>query len=85
MSDGKLFVDEFHKAGILVHPYAAKDDFLRYSAVSPIDEYDFYFNVAKVDGIFTENPYTAILSRDYFAHAKQRFSRESGIEFIYDL
>ena len=67
MKDGKLISEEFHKVGILVHPYAAKDDFLKYS-VSAIEELQYYFEFLRIDGIFTENPKTAILARDFFKH-----------------
>ena len=65
MKGGKLITEEFHKVGILVHPYAAKDDFLKYGE-SQIDELYYYFEMMKVDGIFSENPKTATLARDYF-------------------
>ena len=66
MENNDNFVKGFKKVGILVHPYVAKDDFLKYGQ-SSIDEYHYYFNVAKVDGIFTEFPYSAKMSLDYFS------------------
>ena len=59
-------VEEFHKVGILVHPYAHKDDFMKYSLHSPIDELEYYFEDLGLDGIFSENPKTAVLAREYF-------------------
>jgi len=62
MHKNKPITSDFHDAGILVHPYTVKDDFLRYSSVSPIDELDYYFNVLKLDGVFTESPKTAMMA-----------------------
>ena len=63
-------VDEFHKVRILVHPYAHKDDFMKYSLHSPIDELEYFFEELGLDGIFTENPKTAVLAREYFMKRK---------------
>ena len=52
----------FHEVGILVHPYAAKDDFPRFTDISPLDELWFFFKDLQLDGIFTEHPYTAKLA-----------------------
>ena len=71
MKGGKVITDEFHKVGLLVHPYVHKDDFMKYSETSPIDELEYYFEDLKLDGIFTENPKTAVLARDYFKHHRQ--------------
>lgn len=66
MSDkDKLITETFHEVGIMVHPYVAKDDFPRYTDSDPVEEYEFYFNTLMIDGIFSENPLTAILARDY--------------------
>ena len=71
MSDPSISITEtFHKHNILVHPYVAKDDFLRFSD-DPLDEYEYYFKTLSLDGIFSENPKTAILARDYLSHAKK--------------
>jgi len=51
-----------------VHPFTAKDDFLKFSTISPIDEYRFYFYELKIDGIFSENPKTAVLASEYFSY-----------------
>ena len=75
MKDHKLITEEFHKVGILVHPYAHKDDFLKYGD-SPIEELYYYFEYMKVDGIFSENPKTAIVARDYFKNQKFQIINE---------
>lgn len=54
-----------HEYGLLVHPFAAKDDFLKFHEESAISEYEYYINQG-VDGIFTEFPKTADLAFDYF-------------------
>jgi len=69
MINNSNFVKSFKEIGILVHPYVTKDDFLNYGT-SSIDEYHYYFNVAKVDGIFSEFPYSAKLAVDYFSKMK---------------
>ena len=66
MKNGKSIVENFHSEGILVHPWVQKDDFLKYGE-NPLDELDYFFNIAKVDGIFSESPYSAILARKFFA------------------
>ena len=45
----------------LVHPFTAKDDFIKYDMKSPIHEYEYYLKLG-VDGIFTEFPKTANLA-----------------------
>ena len=74
---GSSFVKSFQEVGILVHPYVAKDDFLKYGT-SSIDEYHYYFNIAKVDGIFTEFPYSAKLAIDYFSKMKNEKNENSN-------
>ena len=68
MQHGETFTEGFHSFGLLVHVYTLKDDFMKYSTSSPIDEYEYLFNQLQVDGVFSENPKTAILARDYFNH-----------------
>ena len=58
-------VQSAHDNGLLVHPFAAKDDFLKFSPESSLGEYEFYLSHG-VDGIFTEFPKTAQLAYDYF-------------------
>jgi len=36
-------VEYTHKSGFLIHPFTAKDDLLRFSSESAIEEYEFYF------------------------------------------
>ena len=44
MDPKRTITDVFHEVGILVHPYTAKDDFLRFSECCALDEYSFYYN-----------------------------------------
>ena len=68
MDKHRPITETFHSVDILVHPFTAKDDFLKFSRISALDEYQFYFNELQLDGIFTENPKTAILAREYFSY-----------------
>jgi glycerophosphoryl diester phosphodiesterase len=67
------FVDDAHRAGLLVHPYTFRNENtflpleLRSSAVpsdygNAIAEYEQFFDLG-VDGIFTDNPDTAVEAR----------------------
>ena len=52
-----------HQSGMLIQPFAAKDDFIKFGFTHPFEEYSFYWREG-VDGIFTEFPKTAKLSFD---------------------
>eukprot|EP00347_Sterkiella_histriomuscorum_P008381 403345315 len=52
-----LFIEQSHAAGLAVHPYPLKDDFLVWSnPKNPIEEHRIFLN-KKIDGIFTEFPH----------------------------
>jgi len=56
----KSLVNKFHEIGIVVHGFTVKDDDLLYAEKNPISEYDYLLNYERLDGIFTDNPHTAI-------------------------